>query len=161
MNRSYSDDQIVDPYVGWPDDVLAISTLVPLGKGRGRRLPKPPKPPRVKKVKEAKPPRVKKVKEAKPPRVKKVKPATPPDKQRFRQPLVRGCALHRVIRNLGSQAELARRLGMKISQGSTIRWWVTRQAVPAKWIHKVATVGNISVGELMADWSSQGVKRGR
>ncbi len=150
MNCSYCDPLMVDPYAGWPEDVLSMSTLVPLGPRRGRRLPLPrtPRKPAAVKV-------------AKPPRVKKIKLVTPPEKQRYRQPLRRQCALHRVIAALGSQAELARRLGMKQSQGSTVRWWVTRGVVPAKWVHKVATVGNVSVGELMADWSSQGVKRGR
>ena len=70
------------------------------------------------------------------------------------------CALHRVILKLGSQAELARRLKLSRSQASTIRWWVTKGRVPAKWVHQVAEVGDISVDELVADWSNKRLTRG-
>lgn len=107
MMQSYSDDQIVDPWVLNPD----------VGKTGGGRM---------------------------------------------RQPLDAGYAIHRVIQRLGSQAELARRLGLSKSQSSTIRWWVTKGRVPAKWVHKVAAVGGISVGELVADWpNARGLKHGR
>lgn len=69
-----------------------------------------------------------------------------------RQPLDSNCALHRIIQRLGSQAELARRLGMNRSQASTVRWWVTKGRVPAKWIHRVAAVGGVKVSELVSDW---------
>ncbi len=71
---------------------------------------------------------------------------------RRRLPLDSRLALHRIIDKLGSQAELVRRLGMKPSQASTVRWWCTRGVVPAKWVHRVATVGGVSVMELVADW---------
>ncbi len=144
MMYSYSDDQIVDPYVGWPEiDVLAASTVIPLGQGRGRMLP-------LRRVQRLKKPVVVKV-----PRVKKVKPEMPLDRRRYSPPLRPECALHRVVLQLGSQAELVRRLGMKSSQGSTVRWWITKCSVPAKWIHKVAKVGIVSVSELVADWPFQ------
>ena len=144
MMYSYSDDQIVDPYVGWPEiDVLAASTVIPLGQGRGRMLP-------LRRGQRLKKPVVVNV-----PRLKKVKPETPVDQRRYCQPLRPQCALHRVVLQLGSQAELVRRLGMKSSQGSTVRWWVSKGSVPAKWIHKVAKVGIVSVSELVADWPFQ------
>jgi len=80
---------------------------------------------------------------------------------RVRQPLDSRCAIHRVIQRLGSQAELARRLGLSRSQSSMIRWWVNKGRVPAKWVHRVAAVGNISVGELVADWPNKGINYGR
>lgn len=87
--------------------------------------------------------------------------ALPNPRSRPRHPLDPRCALHRVIIKLGSQAELARRLGVSRSQASMIRWWVSNGRVPAKWVHRVATIGDISVGELVADWPNKGLKHGR
>ena len=82
-------------------------------------------------------------------------------KRRPRQVLTTRYAIHRVVIKLGSQAELARRLGMKTTQTSTIRWWLRRGYVPAKWVHRVAAIGEITVMELVADWpNDQAKKRG-
>ena len=59
--------------------------------------------------------------------------------------------ISRIITQLGSQAELARRLGMHDAQRSTVRWWLKKGYVPQRWIQQVAQVGGVPVAALLAD----------
>lgn len=67
-------------------------------------------------------------------------------------------AIYRVIRQVGGQAELTRLLGLSSRHRSTVRWWLVKGYVPARWIRRVSAVSGVSVDDLLADWPVQSPK---